>query len=283
MVHIRAGLFASVLIASCLIGAARVDAAAVTLVPPSPTPGQVIPTRPAPYALTFTWRRDTSGCADPSGAIATFRIFGPNGFADTTTSAAAATDAATLTATVRRRSTFTWFVDLACGELTARSALRTFTLTGPNPHPRLAGRYLVSVGGNRQLWHFRPRCAAGACTTMARRPGSGWFALRWNARKRLYTGRIPRLRSAKERVCVLTTRRAGRIVGRRTVRGAYRTGPVRIQIRVLSTRVNPAVTTTWARTLQGVHRGRYIPTARARSLGCPSGGSVGAKLTARRL
>jgi len=262
--------------------AAPAHGAGVSLVSPSPANGALITTRPVPYSVPFAWSRETSGCPVPATAIATFHIFGPNGFSDSTTSTGAATDAATFTAGAVKPTNYTWFVQLTCGAVTAQSEVRTFTLQGPNLAPRVKGRYLVTVGGNRQIWRFAPRCAKGACATLARRPGSRWFTLNWNPLKRTYTGTITRLKSAKERICRITTRRGGRIVSRRTIRNVYRARNVAVLLRVGQTRVNRNGTVTFAQTLKGSHRTKYVPRARGKKLGCPASSTIGAKVIANR-
>ncbi len=218
----------------------------------------------------------------PATATATFHIFGPNGFTDSTTSTSSASDAATFTAGAIKPTSYTWFVELACGGLKVQSEIRTFTLQGPNLAPRLQGRYLVTVGGNRQLWRFAPRCKSGACTTLARRPGSGWFALKWNPRKKSYSGKIKRLTTAKERICRITTRRGGRVIARRTVKNVYEARNVRVRLKVDQTRLNTIGTVTFAQSLKGSHTTKYRPKARGKKLGCPASSALSAKVTADR-
>jgi hypothetical protein len=262
--------------------AAGAHGAEVRLVDPSPAHGALIATQPVPYSVAFGWSRDTTGCAAPATAVATFHIFGPNGFSDSLTSTSPQSDAATFTATAVRPTGYTWFVEMTCGAITVRSEMRRFTLQGPNLEPRLKGRYLVTVGGNRQIWRFAPRCAKGACRTLARRPGSNWFTLRWNPKTRTYTGRIRRVKITKERVCRITTRRGGRVISRRTVRKAYGAKGVTVRLKVRQTRLNAAGTVTFAYRLRGSHRTKYLPTARGRKLGCPPSPVIGAKAVATR-
>lgn len=256
--------------------------AGVTLASPSPANDALIPTQPVPYSIPFAWTRDTSGCAVPAAGTTTFRIFGPNGFSDSTTSTGPASDAATFTAGAAKPTKYSWFVDFACGNLTTRSEIRTFTLQGPNLAPRFKGRYLVTVGGNRQIWRFAPRCRRGACTTLAKRPGSGWFPLRWNPRKKSYSGKIAKLSTAKERVCRITTRRGGRVIRTRTVRNVYEARNVTVKLKVARTRINVDGTVTFAQSLRGAHRAKYLPKARGRKLGCPASSRLSAKITANR-
>jgi hypothetical protein len=269
---------AGLLMATC----APALGATVSLVAPSPAGGALIQTQPSPYALAFAWVGDVSDCTGPGTPTSTLFIYGPNGFF-ASTSSPGPSGQASFTTGAARRSAYTWFVDLTCPDgSTTRSRIRSFTLQGPNPEPRLQGSYWVTVAGTRQLWRFAPRCAAGACATLARRPGSGWFRLSWSPARRTYVGRLARVRLARERSCTVRRRRESGPGTRQTVRNAYGARNVTVRLRVTATGLNMLGTATFASRLTGEHRARYVPTARGARLGCRAHGPVRSRIRATR-
>lgn len=260
--------------------------ASVALTGASPAAGAVLPTQTPPYSVVFEWTSDLTGCGVASSS-AQLVVLAPDGsqLAASPVTGAPPNGRFTLTATPQAPSTYRWYVSLACpsapgGEV--HSEERTVTLTGPDPAPRLAGPYRVLVAGSVQTWRFAPRCAAGACATLATRPGGGRVLLRYDVARRVYRGTFASASPASERICVVTRRLNGVVVSRRTHRDVYaaRSGTVRLSVR--DTALDPTGVQTLATGLVGTQRARYVPTARGRRLGCPGGGFAVAPLTAQR-
>lgn len=276
-----AGLTALLALAPSALGAS------VTLTGASPTNGLVVPTQAPPYVVTFQWTADLTGCNAPAtGSTAQLVVTAPDGStlpADPVTGNPP-NGLFTLNATPTAPATYQWYVRAGCpaapgGEM--RSETRSFTLTGPDPSPRLNGTFRVDVAGSPQTWTFTARCPTGACDVGARRPGSKNFKLTYNPATRSYSGVFPVAAPASERVCTVTRRLKGVIVSRRTYRNVYsaETGTVKLSVR--TTAVDAGGTQTLATGLVGTQRARYVANARGTRLGCPSGSFAVATLTAQ--
>jgi hypothetical protein len=272
----RAALTAAV--AALVVPAAHASGAAVVLTGASPANGTVLPTQVPPYSVTLEWQADTAGCT--GAATAELVVVTPT---QTLTSGAIPgnppSGSQTFTASPQARTEYRWYVVLRCAsQPEIRSEERTFTFTGPDPSPRLSGRYTVSVAGNLQTWTFTPRCATGACATTLRRPGARPAVLAYDAARRTYRGTVPLVTPARERICVITRTLNGVRVSRRTFRGVYSARNADITLSIRLTGLSQDSTRTLAERLVGTQRARYQATARGRRLGCPSGSTAVATL-----
>jgi hypothetical protein len=254
----------AVVVAALAIGALALPvtpAAAASLAIVSPANGERIPTTSAETKVTLAWAAETSGC-DGDQFTAQPVVTGPISVQTQPITAAPPSGGNMITfRTQTPNRVFSWYVTMDCpgvGEI--RSETRTFTIAGPDPRPRLAGRLAVNWGGARQVWTFRPTCATSACATRVKIPGVPWFRLRYDWRHGKYSAHVSGRTAGRAAICRQQN-------GNRTWRDAYR-GWLKLDLRVKQTGVIGAQ--TFARTLAGRLQGRFRPTARGKKLGCPA-------------
>jgi hypothetical protein len=254
----------AVVTAALAIGALALPAtpaAAASLIIVSPPNGARIPTTSAETQVTLAWAAETSGCYGDQFTAQPV-VTGPISVQTQPITAAPPSGGNMITfRTQTPNRVFSWYVGMDCpgvGEI--RSETRTFTIAGPDPRPRLAGRLAVNWGGSRQVWTFRPNCATGACATRVKIPGVPWFRLRYDWTNGRYSARVSGKKAGRAALCREQN-------GNHTWRGAYR-GWLKLDLRVTETGVVGAQ--TFARTLAGRLQGRFTPTAHGSKLGCPA-------------
>jgi hypothetical protein len=240
--------------AAVLAGSSVASGASIAIVDPSPANGARVQTTDKGATLTFAWSADNAGCTRSSSTV-TLRFGGARPFVRTVGNALPTGSLEVDFRTSTAEDTFTWTAAFTCNSLEDTvSETRSFTNLPPDPAPRLAGKYLPSARGiATRNWTLSPRCRSGACNTYLKIPGQPRFLLKYNARKRTYTGTLKRAKA---------TCRRGFL---RTVRNGYR-GSIRVQVRVTDTTVSGA--RTFASTLRGRVTNRFRPTARAKRIGC---------------
>jgi hypothetical protein len=81
---------------------------------------------------------------------------------------------------------------------------------------------------------------------------------------------VSRVRRAGERVCVITRRRNGVVVSRRTIRRAYDARGAQVVLNVKRSALTTRRTGTVAVGLTGRFSARYVATPSAKRLGCPT-------------
>lgn len=245
----------------------------MALADPSPPPGASLPTQPSPYRVPLVWVADTTGCG-PGDARAEVVIRGPDGLVTRgAVEGAPPSGGRSFVVSPLRRATYRWFVQLTCPGLgPVFSEERAFTLAGPNPQPRLHGRYRARFPAADvvEIWRVRARCSTGACDTVVRRPGARPALLRFDPRRRTYRGRFGRVSRPGEAVCSFTGP-GGEV---RTVARTYRARWVSVVVRVGLTGLDPSGIQRRALRLLGRSSGRYTPNDRGRRFGCRAGAIV---------
>lgn len=265
--------------------------ASVTLIDPSPANGATVQSTNAGVKIPVAWTAEATGCRP--GSLVTVRVnktsseptegligdpivFSgvPGDFSGT----------AGFSRSINPRTSFvnTWSVSLSCPNavvgqplIEVSSEARALTVLAPDPRPRAVGVYNVFFGGKIKnagrprstlsgsgVWTVRPLCRVGPCRARVNIRKVGNIALRYNAKKKLWTAAITGPKLGK----IFTCRSARNFRG---IKGAV-VGRLNVKLRVKkgSTRVVGAQTR--GTQLVGTLVGTLTPNAKGKRQRCPS-------------
>ncbi len=285
-----AALAASAAAVCSLTFAGSALGAAVTLVDPSPATGTQIQTTSKGATIPVGWVTDTTGCRPGTTAFMRINPTSPDSEAfliqNPVSLPLTGTASFSRSTPVKRDAVVTWSVTLRCineivgqPSIEVTSEARTFTLVRPDPRPKATGRYRTFLGGKiknagrprstltgQTLWSFKPLRKKGPSNARVNIRKVGNVTLKYNARKKLWTGKLTGAKVGKLFFC----RRSGSSA---QIRNAVK-GALTIKLRAKANRTRVVGDQTHALQLVGTLTGKLIPNARGKARGCP-----GAKVT----
>lgn len=260
--------------------------AGVSLADPSPASGAKVQTTSKGATIPLAWTTDTTGCRPGTTAFLRINKESPDSqaFLIQNPISLPLSGVATLSRStpVKKDAVVTWSITLRCinevlgqPSIEVTSEVRTFTLVRPDPRPKAIGRYRTFLGGKiknagrprstltgQTLWSFKPLRAKGPSNVRVNIRKVGNVTLRYNARKRLWTGKLTGAKLGRLFFC----RRTGSSA---RIRKAVK-GSLTIKLRAKANRSRVVGDQTHALQLAGTLKGKLIPNARGKARGCPS-------------
>lgn len=277
--------------AACsLVFAAPSLGASITLVDPSPANGATVQATDKGVKAPVAWTAEVSGCRP--GSLVTVRVNkessvpseGLIGEPVVFTAPGDFSGTSGFSRSIAPKMAFvnTWSVSLSCSNevvgqprIEVASEARALTVLAPDPRPKASGRYKVFLGGKiknagrprsslrgSSLWSFKPLCKTGPCKAKVNIRKVGNITLKYNARKKLWTGTIAGRKLGKIFTC-----RSSR--SPKAVKGAV-VGKLNVKLRVKKGRTRVVGSQTRGTSLVGTITGKLIPNAKGRARGCPS-------------